>query len=816
VSGLMQDVKYAARALFKSKTFTAVAVLALSIGIGANAAIFSVVNAVVLQPLPYTQPDRLVTVSEGSAATSPAAALGQAESYPLLRDWQRDSRSFAALSGYQYVSMTLTGHGAATAVPGAIVASEFFTTFQAAPLTGRVLEPQDHVKGAGRVAVISERMWRTLLGADPAVVGAPLHLDAKAFTIVGVMPAGFAFPDQTPSGDFWIPVEQSPEYAPVIDRSDSAFLIVIGRLAPHVTSAQATSDLTGLISAASSRGHLDQTHVARIAGLQELVAGNLRPALLILLAAVCLLVLVACANLASMLLARASSRAREIAIRVALGAGRRRVFRQLLTESVLLALIGGAAGLLLAYWAVAAIGVFARSELPHLRPVSIDRWVLLFTCAVSVVSGLLFGLAPAWHSSEFEFGDVLRQSGRGTIGTSRQARTRNVLVAGEVALAVGLLIGSGLLLRSFYRLTHADVGFDPRNVLTTRVSLPQTQYINPDQWTRFFRTAVEQLNALPGVEGSAAALPIPFTGSTPEFTFTVAGAAPSQGDEPPTAAVHTVSADYFRVLRIPVASGRDFTGSDMTPHAEPVVVIGESLARHYFNSSDPVGRHVSIAGSTTSYRIVGVVGDVKDATLGRTPPPALYLPYTTDPWWTMAFVVRTKTNPAALASAVKASIERMDPSLAVDDVRPYADLLADSAGTARFRTTLLGIFGALALGLAALGIYGVLACLVSQRTHEIGVRIALGAKPSDVLRLVMGQGMLAVIIGTAAGLMLAVLSSRVLTQFLYGVGQRDPAVYAGAAAIVLGVALMTCYVHARRAMNLDPLVALRTDGAAPQ
>ena len=812
MSTLLQDLRYAWRMLAKSPGFTAVAILTLALGIGANTAIFSVVNSVVLQPLPFAHANQLVVISQTSARSPASDQLQSSQSYLNFLDWQREAKSFSAMAAYQYNEMTLTGHGAPTIIHGALTSSGLFAALGTAPLLGRTLQAQDDVTGAARVVLIGEGLWRDQLGGDPAIIGKSIQLDSQAFTVVGVMPGDFRYPDQTPPSEFWIPATQSLAYATFLQRRGPHFLMLMGRLKPGVSAAQAEGEMNAIYKGLVKQYNtIDPSEVEHVENLKRLVVGDVQPVLLILLGAVGLVVLIACANIANLLLARATGRAKEIAVRVALGAGRARIFRQLLTESVLLGICAGLGGLLLAYWGVEAIKTLASDQLPHLNSIHVDGWVLAFTFGLSIFAGILFGLAPAWQSSEIDLNEVLRESGRGSTGAAKRRWTRNVLVVVEVALAIVLLIGSGLLLKSFYVLTHSSPGFDPQRLLTASIDLPKAQYVKPEQWNAFYRQAVERLKALPGVEGAAAALPTPFTGSNLVYGFEIVGAPPLRPGQSLNALAHSVTPDYFRVMRIPLLRGREFNEADTAPGAEKIVIIGAKLARHYFAHDDPLAHSLIIHGVGADYkaRIIGVVGDVKDKTLADAPTPMMYFPYTEERWWVMTLVLRTAGNPAALAGALQTQIHELDASLPVEDLRPMTSFISDSEGDARFRSTLLGLFGILALVLATVGIYSVLAYVVAQRTHEIGIRMALGAQRRDVLRLVVGQGMRAVLIGVALGIAAALALSRLLSQLLYGVGDKDPVTIAAVTILLTLVALFACYIPARRAMKVDPMVALR-------
>jgi predicted permease len=808
----LQDIHCGLRMLRKSPGFAAVAILTLALGIGANTAIFSIVNSVVLQPLPYAHADQLVVVSQTYPQTPSGAGIQSGESYMNLLDWQRDAKSFSAMAGYQYNQMTLTGRGAPTVLSGAVTSSGLFATLGTAPLLGRTLQARDDVKGATRVVVLGEALWRDQLGADPDIIGKSVQLDGEPFTVVGVMPADFRYPDQTPASEFWVPAMHSPDYASFIEVRAAHFLNIIGRLKPGVTAAQAESELNVIHkNLAKQYNTLNPAEVQHVENLKRLVVGDTQTVLLILLGAVGLVVLIACANIANLLLARATGRAKEIAVRVALGAGRARVFRQLLTESVLLAICAGIAGLLLAYGGVAAIKSLAADQLPHLSNIHVDGWVLAFTFALSILAGVLFGLAPAWQSSEVDINGVLRESGRSSTGSAKRRWTRSVLVVAEVSLAVVLLIGAGLLLKSFYVLTHSSPGFDAQNLLTGSVALPKAQYVKPEQWNAFFRQAVDRLKALPGVEDAAAALPTPFTGSNLGYGFNIVGAPPLLRGQSLNAQAHAITPDFFRVMRIPLIRGREFTEADTAPNAATVVVINQELARKFFPNDDPLAHSLTIHSVRPDYqaRIIGIVGNVKDTSMADPPAPMMYLPYTQEQWWVMVFTLRTHGSPSALAGAMQDQIHSIDSSLPVQQLRPMTSFISDSEGDARFRSVLLGLFGILALVLASVGIYSVLAYVVAQRTHEIGIRLALGAQQRDVLRLVVGQGMRTVLLGTAIGIAATLAVSRLLSQFLYGVQDKDPLTFAAVPVLLMLVALAACYIPARRAMKVDPIVALR-------
>ena len=803
---LFQDLRYAIRMLAKSPGFAAVAILTLALGIGANTAIFSVVNAVVLQPLPYPHPSRLVAISEHTSKGPDTV------SYLNFLDWQHGAHSFSAMGAYTEDGLTLTGHGEPAIISTAIVSSGFFRALAISPVLGRTLQPQDDPKGAPRVVVISESLWRARLGADSQIVGKTITLNSQLFTVVGVLPSSFNFPDQLPRTELWIPIRQSDDFRDWVDIREATFLNVLARLKPGVTSAQAHSELNTVYAGIKKQHNLAADRSVDIVSLQRSILGDARPVLLILLGAVGFVVLIACVNVANLLLARATGRAREMAVRVALGAGRVRIFRQLLTESVLLSIFSGAAGLLFAYWGVAGVKSLASDQLPHLRSIGVDGWVLAFTLALSIFCGILFGLAPAWQSSEIDLNETLRESGRGVTAGKRRW-TRNALVTVEVALAFVLLIGSGLLIKSFYLLARTNPGFDPQHLLKADILLPQAQYTKPQEWSSFFRKAVERMKNLPGVESAAAAIPLPFTGSHVGWGFIRADQPEPQHTSAPNAAAHWVTPGYFELMRTRLLRGREFDENDTIANAPGVLIINKTLAQRYFPNESPIGKSLKIFGppngTTPIYRIVGVVGDEKDKALSEPAEPMMYFPYTQMPWWTMTLVLRTQGDPESLATALRRQIHEMDSALPVENLQSMSSAVSQTETDARFRSILLGLFGAFALVLAAVGIYSVLAYVVVQRTHEIGIRMALGAQRRDVLRLVVYQGMRSVLIGIAIGAVAALALSSVLASFLYGISDKDPLTFIGVCVLLALIALAACYVPALRAMRVDPMVALR-------
>jgi predicted permease len=809
LESLLQDLRFGLRMLRKSPGFTAVAVLTLALGIGANTAIFSVVYAVLLKPLPYTNPDQLVCfyqskLQEGVKITG--------SSYVDFDDWRRQNHSFSALAGAQRHDLTLTGHGEPSVVDTVVVTPEVFSLLDAKPIAGRTFFPDDGKKGAAPVVILSETLWRTQLGADPHIVGTSINLDQKPFLVVGIMPAGFRVPLFTERQQIWIPLAQDPLFGSWMPRRGGHWLRVMGRLKPGVSLAQAQSEMDALAA------QIAQDHPAENAGwtvrvvpLQQILVGDFRTALLVLLGAVGLVLLLACTNIANLLLARATSRAREVALRRALGAARGRILRQLLTESAVLGSLGAVAGILLAYWGVHVLRAFLPPELPQFNAPRVDGWVLAFAVLLSFLASLIFGLAPALLVADSRPQASL-QEGASRSGEGRERRrARSFLAAVEIALAVVLIVSAGLLLRSFASLTSVSPGFNMEKVLKAEVSLPQYQYSTPQQWTAFSNTFLERVQAQPGLQNSALAVPLPLADGYVNLGFSIPGAPPSPPGMPATADYVSVSPEYFRVMDIPLLRGRAFTGDD-APSTPRVAIINQALAQLYFPNQDPVGRQIVFGfppDTNVSREIVGIVGDVRDVALRQEPGPMMYVPFAQAPFWGGAVVTKTTLAPSIAFSEIRQVVQSIDKNLPVTDFAPMSDAIASTVAQPRFRAWLLGLFGLVALLLATAGIVGVVSYSVSCRTQEFGIRIALGASPGAIRTMVLRESLRLAVAGLAVGIIAALALAQFLKSQLYGVGATDPLTFAATAVLLLAVALAACYVPARRATRVDPIVALR-------
>jgi putative ABC transport system permease protein len=786
-----QDIRYGVRMMLKRPGFTAVVVLALALGIGANTAIFSVVNAVLLRPLPYKDSERLV-VSDMSL--------------PDFQDVKDSNHVFDEMAVWASNFYNLKGEGAGEPeqVYGAIVSPGFFTLL-GAPAVGRAPTPDEAQQ---QLAVISHDFWRQHFQGDPAALGKTLNLSGKSYTVVGVTAPDFQFPNSR--FKVWVTFGSAMAATPEQARNRQLRIFhAVARLNHGVTPEQARADV-GAISERLRRQYPDTNAEVRIdfEPLYERMVGDVRPALLVLLGTVGLVLLIACANVANLLLARTTAREREIAIRTALGAGRWRVVRQLLTESVLLALAGGGVGLLLAAWLVDALPSLNPTNIPRLNAVSIDLPVMFFALAVSALTGVLFGLAPALQASKTNLNESLKEGGRGAAGYARGRKLRVGLVVVEVALSMVVLVGAGLLIKSFVRLLHVDTGFLAENLLTMNVEM--SRFKEPERRAELSRQLVERIGQLPGVETVGAGTGLPPQTAQRATNFAVEGQSPEEtGDN--SAYFIAVSPDYFRALGTPLREGRAFGERD-TKGAPGVVVINQSLARRLFPKNSAVGQRLKLVNpeQQDEWRtVVGVVGDVRYRGLDDPGDAAIYTPFAQTPFFWNYVLVRTKGDPASQAQAIRSAISSVNPELSAAGIRPMAQVVSESVAQPRFNTLLLSAFAFLALVLAAIGIYGVIAYTVTQRTHEIGVRMALGAQRGDVLKLVVGQGMMPALAGVVVGVVASLALTRIMSSLLYEVSATDPATFTGIAALLSGVALLACYFPARRATKVDPMVALR-------
>jgi putative ABC transport system permease protein len=801
---ILQDLRYGIRVLWKSPGVTLIAVLALALGIGANTAIFSVVNAVLLRPLPYAQPEQLVVMWR----TTPKRGITQGSSSFLnFADYRAQNSSFAALTAYSSTSSALAGRETPAQVQGIRATADFFKVLGTGPLMGRTFMPEDERAGGVPVVVISYGMWQGRFGSDPNIIGQQIMLDGQSKTITGVMPASFQFQFVDDPPEFWEPLDPTGE---LNKQRGANYLQVLGRLNAGVTLEQAETEMKG-IAARLEQQYPDANagrSVHLVSALEDMV-GELRPTLLVLLGAVALVLLIACANVANLLLARAAGRGREIAVRVALGASRWRIVRQLLTESVLLSALGGGLGLLLAVWGIDLLGAVVPADIPRFGETDLDLTVLSFTLGATILTGLIFGLAPALSASRLDLNEALKEGGRSATEGRARNRLRSLLIVAEVALSLMLLIGAGLLIKSFIRLRNTDPGFDAKRVLTTSLSMPSIKYKEDEQITRFVEQTLERISRIPNVEAVGAGMPLPFSGNTMNISFTVDGQpVPAPGDEPISGA-RIITPAYLQAMSIPVIRGRAFTAQDKAD-APKVILINETLARKYFPGEDPVGKRLTLGLNDINGEIVGVIGDVRSSSLSKEAGPEFYVPLEQVPFSDLSLVVRTSfDDPALVAESLRAAVQEVDKDQPLYEVRTMNSLIANSVARQRFSMTLLALFAAFALLLACVGIFSVMSYLVTQRTHEIGIRMALGAQTRDVLRMILGRGMTLTLIGIGIGLAASFALTRVMRGLLFGVSATDPLTFTGVSLLLALVALAACYLPARRAARVDPMVALR-------
>jgi len=809
---LIQDLRYGLRMLARSPGFTAVAVLTLALGIGANTAIFSVVNAVMLRPLPFHDPDRLVRVVSFRLRDG----IDDNSSYPDFLDWRAQNHVFERMGVYETSGFALTGGGQAVHLSGATVSADMFSLLGVKPFLGRTPLPGEDKPGAvngSDPVMLSHRFWRERFGADPKIVGQTIQLDYKTATIVGVMPDGFQFPLQGGRIDLWTTIARDSEDGEksMAAQRGAHYLDVIARLKPTVTIAQAQAEMSTIVSALNKQYPENAPRGAGIVPELSYMVRDVRPALLALLGAVGCVLLIACANVANLLLARATSRQREMAIRAALGAGKGRMVRQVLTESLVLALAGGALGALLSLWVIDLLLRLIPADNPRLAEIHLDSQVLLFTIGLSLLTGLLFGMAPALQVSRSMLSESLKEGGRGATEGVHRHRARGALVVAEVAVAAMLLVGAGLLLKSFARLERVDPGFESHRVVAFAVQLPGSRY-STARTLDVFQQILARLNHLPGVRSASALFPLPLNGGEVETMFGIEERPVAEAERPRT--VYTwVEPGLFRTLGIPLLQGRDFTPRDDL-NATPVVIINQALAERYFPHVNPVGKRIK-AGIGNGYKqppmreIIGVVGDVKLHGLQAEVTPAVYVSVAQSPFDGMNFVVRTEVDPASVITAARNEVAAVDKDLPVFDVKTLDQYVSESVAAPHLISLLLGIFAGLALALAAVGLYGVIAYSVVQRTHEFGVRMALGAEREDVLKMVLRQGLVLTLAGVGIGLLGALALTRFLASLLFGVRPNDPATFAGVLLVMTAVALLASYTPARRATKVDPMVALR-------
>ena len=806
----LQDLRFAFRMLRKNPGFSAIAILTLALGIGANTAIFSVVYAVLLKPLPYAGSDQLFTVFQQDVK-NPKNVNGF--SFLNLRDLREQSEIFSDLSGVQAHQLTLTGRGEAFNIDTSVVTPDLFTTFRVQPILGRMFIADDGKPGATPVVVLSETLWRGSFAADPAIIGTSISLDKRAFTVIGVAPAAFRFPQLQKSRQIWVPIVNDPLFGSWLDRRGGHWLTLTGRVKPGVNPAQAEAQFDAIAARlAKDYPEYNDGWTIRMIPLRDFLVGEVKTPLLVLLGAVGLVLLIACANIANLLLARATSRSREIAVRATLGAGRSRLVRQLLSETLVLSVIGGLAGVALAYYGIRVLATFLPPELTRIHSINIDYAVLGFALALSIFASCAVGLVPAFLVARSDLQSTLREGGRsGESSASRRAR--NILASAEIALALVLLVAAGLLLRSFSKLTEVSPGFQVEYVVKAEVSLPRAQYSTPQQWFAFSDSLLTRLQSEPGMEKSALAIPLPITDGFVNIAFDIENRpAPSAADAR-IADYVAVTPTYFHVMNIPLIAGRTFEPRD-NMSAPPVAVVTQSFVRAYFPNENPIGQRITFGfppDPGISREIIGIVGDVHDVSLGKDPGPMMYAAYAQSPFPGACIAVQSTLAPGAVISSIRDSVAALDKDLPVTDIATMTEVLHDSTAQPRFRTTLIAIFAAIALILAATGIFGVISYSVQCRTNEIGIRVALGASAVSILNMVLSETLILAAIGLAVGLPVALASSHVLGHLLFGVSPTDPTTLIVVSLTLALVAAAAGYVPARRATQVDPLIALRHD-----
>jgi len=804
MENFLQDLRYGTRMLRKAPAFSAVVVLTLALGIGANTAIFSVVYAVLLRPLPFPQSDRMVSVYE----SNPGRGFQHSTASPAnFADWRDQNHGFSHIAAYLRGPMALTERGDALRVRVVSASPALFPTLGVKPLLGRVPREDETEKGRDRVVVLSHALWQSHFGSNPDIVGQTAKLDGKSYEVIGVMPAAFSFP--LSGSDAWVPLSLGELW----HARGAHYLSAIARLKDGVSIEQAGSEMQTIGDRLASAFPKTNTGwTASLTSYQDAVVGKVRPALLILLVAVGLVVLIACSNVANLLLARSSERAQEVAVRTALGAAPGRLVRQFLTESVLLGLLGGAVGLLVAAWSISGIMKFGPKDIPRMQDLSLNGEILLFCAGLSLLTGLIFGIIPAFKTSRAELNLALKAGAR-SVGGHDRGWLRSWLVSGELALSLVLLTGAVLLLRSFDRLMRVDPGFDTSNTLVFNLSLPEAAYPDGGHVAQFTDSLLARIQALPGVQSAGTVFPAPLSDNDFSSSFKIKGEPePRDDDEGHSVETRTVSRDYFRTMKIPLIAGRWFDPTDRRD-TRPVLVISRHAREKFFPKNDAIGKEMTLDARAGYDRvggeIIGVVGDVRDLGLDSEPPPDVYELADQAGVGDFNVMIRTTGDPSALAKAAREQVAAVDPELPVADMSTMDEVVGLSVAERRFYMLLLGLFAATALALAAVGVYGVISYSVSRRTQEFGVRLALGARPGQVLWMVFAQSARLAVLGIAVGLIATYMATQLMSGLLFGVGARDPASFAGAAALLGAVALVAGFHPARRATRVDPMVALR-------
>ncbi|HMV82599.1 MAG TPA: ABC transporter permease [Blastocatellia bacterium] len=800
MQNLFQDLRYALRTLLGKPGFSVIAIITLALGIGANTAIFSVINTVLLKPLPYKDADRLVAVW-GKLLRTDQVELSPRE----MADFRERSRVFAQFAASERSNLNLTGNGDPVRLEGQAVTANMFSMLGASPLLGRTFTAEED-KANARVAVLSYGLWQKRLGGKADAVGKPILLDGKSYEVIGVMPGEFQFPPPGTNnlpGEIWVPRSLETE-----TRLDAHNLFAIGQLNAGATFAQARAEMDGIVRQREQEDSRRQGTGFNLVPLQAQVGRQLRPALLILAGAVGFVLLIACANVANLLLASASVRQREITIRLALGASRLRIVRQLLTESLLLSSLGGGLGLLLAVWSSEAIRALGGTQIPRADQIGLDGVALGFTFLLSMLTGVVFGLVPALQASRADLNGTLKEGGRSGAAGGRH-RLRSALVAVEIALSLMLLVGAGLLIKNFRQLLNTDPGFNTRNLLSLEVALTGERYGDSRQRSAFYRQALERLSSLPGVQAAAAVNHPPFSGRRGINVFRIEGRPEPTGmSDTPLADFRVISSGYFRMMDIPVLQGRAFNESDGAD-APRVAIVNQAFVQRFLPGENPLGRRLS--GGNEWVTVVGVVGDIRQSGLDQETAPHVYAPYLQLPAGRSGILLRTSVDPLSLAATVQKQVNAVDPDLPIYNLHAMDELIADSMAGRRLNLVLLTVFALTALALAAVGIYGVISYSVSQRAREIGIRLAIGAQRADVLKLIVRQGMIPVAIGMAAGIAGALALARVVATLLVGISANDPITFAAIVILLATVALPACFIPARRATKVDPIIVLRAE-----
>jgi putative ABC transport system permease protein len=808
---MLTDLKYAVRMLIKAPVFAVIAILTLALGIGANSAIFSVIDTVLLRPLPFKNPDEIVNIW-GRYANDTGSVRANVHSFPDYVDLRDQSQTIAAMAAYTRTAGTLTDGEDAKYLEGIAITPEVFDVLGVPPLLGRAFTKEDAKNDANRVVVLTYPFWQSAFAGDPKIVGQQVTLSGRSHTVIGVMPTGWKFPIEDEHIEYALPLEYFG--TPVLGNRGSHFLTVVGRLKPGVAIKKAEAELTAIAGRLSQQypdTNMNFTGIA-VVKLHSDIVGDVRPALLVLLGAVALVLLIACANVANLLLARAASRSREIAIRTALGASRALVVRQLLCESLLLAILGGGAGLLLAWWGVDLLSAAGPQGLPHLGQIKVNVSVCLFTFLLAIGSTLLFGLIPALQVSRPAVNESLQQGAKGSTGGLHTNRLRAFLVVSQVSLSLLLLAGAGLLIKSFFNLRATNPGFDPVRVMTMNLNLSRIRYPEADQQTRAYDAIIDKLAGIPGVESAGGVNPIPLGDNQRSQTFMPSGAAPLPRGNHPGASYLLVKPDYFKTMKIPVLQGRAIARAD-TKGSPLVIMINEAFAQKHFAGKNPIGQQVMVdepENKFLAYEVVGVVANTRHDSLAQPQGPEIYVPFAQDPGRSLDIVLRvSSTNLVGLNADVKRSVHEIDKDIFVPVLAPMTRFVDTHLAQPKFNMMLLAVFAGVAMVLAAIGIYGVIAYSVTQRTREIGIRMALGAQKTQMLGMVLRQSMTLVIIGIVIGFLVALGATRLMATLLYGVGANDISIYAVVILLLGAAAMVASYVPARRAMKVDPMVALR-------